>query len=824
MPFLHPARLHPDSSGPGRPANVAVMSATQLPKSKSRLGSKLKRNDLGKRRRRRTNLGDRAKDARLHALKRAARRTSNSKVAPLLASRSRLVPSSQHQVLSQFGAIEVNEEVEILLWSFMVCFFAIGSVTNYSYPCRKGSAGIPLVMTDQPEASMGEQSPTAVTHQVNCTTTPQNQNTQPGQPQNEFAPTEWIVPDIYSDPFSVPLFTDDSDSFMMSLEAPQNFWPPLPEFIKHPPDHFRQGHIMFLLAEGALTLPSVSLQYALVEAWAEFAYPYMPLAHIHDLLNTIHNPNNSGQRISLLLYQAILFAGSAFVDTKHLRQENHGFSSRRDARKELARRVTLLYDLEYERDKVTLVQVALLMSSWSDMPHANKDSWHWLGVAISMAYAVGMNNQSTILAQPPREQRLWRRIWWSCYSRDRFLALGLRRPMRINNEDVTVTGLELNDFELNVVPDDNTIIRSRNTPLRDLNQQLQLVDLFIYRSRLCAIVTSVLHVQDAHDKSMSAMMAINSKWSQKLDHDFSQAEAALNNWKNSLPRSCEDRPAEQAELDNGSATIAVQRTHLHMTFQTILYSLHRPRFLPTSPKMLTPANKRPKSNSVHQIRNSAVQITRIAKNLGEMHLDRFLPVSGVTVIFPAMVISLLDMKSRDAGVRQAATERFSTCMRVMETLQETYIAADSTINYFKMALQKASISLSTAMGNPKVEPETKSIIPTATTPNTFVDPTSLAMPSSTPSLDFPIDTSLLDNISKLKSGIDTADKPHILDSNQDVTKNMLEDNQSPANLLLKNEAGRELEYLFSGWRDFPHHWGAGSFDEAIEGILESAGA
>lgn len=90
MPFIHPARLDSDSHGPG---TVDVMSATQLSKSKSRLGSKLKRYDLGKRRRGRTNLGDRARDARLNALKRAARRTSISRVAPLLASRSRLVQS-----------------------------------------------------------------------------------------------------------------------------------------------------------------------------------------------------------------------------------------------------------------------------------------------------------------------------------------------------------------------------------------------------------------------------------------------------------------------------------------------------------------------------------------------------------------------------------------------------------------------------------------------------------------------------------------------------------------------------------------------------------
>lgn len=129
-------------------------------------------------------------------------------------------------------------------------------------------------------------------------------------------------------------------SILMKLEDVQGPWPPMPNFIQAPPEHFRQGHVMFLLAEGALTLPSSALQFALVEAWAEYYYPYMPLVHLHELLNTIHNPNLSGQRVSLLLYQAILFAGAAFVEPAHLNAEP-GFSGRREARKELSRRVTV---------------------------------------------------------------------------------------------------------------------------------------------------------------------------------------------------------------------------------------------------------------------------------------------------------------------------------------------------------------------------------------------------------------------------------------------------------------------------------------------------
>lgn len=72
----------------------------------------------------------------------------------------------------------------------------------------------------------------------------------------------------------------------------------------------------------------------------------------------------------------------------------------------------------------------------------------------------------------------------------------------------------------------------------------------------------------------------------------------------------------------------------------------------------------------------------------------YLPVSGVTIIFPAMVVSLLEMKCQDQSLQKGAIRRFLTCMKVMETLQQTYTVADVTMSYLKAALNRASIDLS----------------------------------------------------------------------------------------------------------------------------------
>lgn len=100
-----------------------------------------------------------------------------------------------------------------------------------------------------------------------------------------------------------------------------------------------------------------------------------------------------------------------------------------------------LFDNGYEEDRVALLQSAILLGFWFSDAEDRTASWHWTGVAISLAQTLGLHrglvNQECSRI-PMNRQRLWRRIWWVCFFRDRWLSLGMGRPMRINSEDCDV--------------------------------------------------------------------------------------------------------------------------------------------------------------------------------------------------------------------------------------------------------------------------------------------------------------------------------------------------------------------------------------------------
>lgn len=57
----------------------------------------------------------------------------------------------------------------------------------------------------------------------------------------------------------------------------------------------------------------------------------MPVLNLAEFLQMLEHEDGSYGRVSLQLFQAVMFAGSAFVDLSYLRKA--GFSSRREAHK-----------------------------------------------------------------------------------------------------------------------------------------------------------------------------------------------------------------------------------------------------------------------------------------------------------------------------------------------------------------------------------------------------------------------------------------------------------------------------------------------------------
>lgn len=105
----------------------------------------------------------------------------------------------------------------------------------------------------------------------------------------------------------------------------------LPRYLKPLPQQIIPADIDYLFAKGALSLPDIPVRNALFQGYLEFVHPYMPVIEVHKVMGIIEEGTGASGRISLLLLQAILFAGTAFVDMDFLRSV--GFSNRRVARK-----------------------------------------------------------------------------------------------------------------------------------------------------------------------------------------------------------------------------------------------------------------------------------------------------------------------------------------------------------------------------------------------------------------------------------------------------------------------------------------------------------
>ncbi|OCK83063.1 hypothetical protein K432DRAFT_379833 [Lepidopterella palustris CBS 459.81] len=508
-----------------------------------------------------------------------------------------------------------------------------------------------------------------------------------------------------------PLSTDSRQPYFAQLAPKQSPVANLPLYIKPLPSRIGPDEVSYLEKKGALTIPNSTLRNELLRAYVEFVHPYMPLLDLHEFITTLDRTDGSLGKISLILFQAVMFAGSAFVDMRHLRVA--GYVTRKEARKDFFQKTRLLYDFDYESDRVSLVQALLLLTYYYETPDDQKDTWHWMGVATSVAHTIGLHRNPDKSNMDLKRTRLWKRIWWSTYMRDRLIALGMRRPTRIKTEDYDVPMLNLDDFDIAPIPDTVTCIPQDCRIARDVDMQRQLAIMCIQKARLCLCISHVLSKQYCvlnnnqgllNDRTTMMLLP------KKLDPEKCEVKACdeeLQSWVDELPEE-----AKYSDISTGDDCIDLHRALLHMVFFTTLSALHRPQVLPSShggnaspPKDL--AGTELLDVSRRNVRRAASAITSIAQRLDSLDLVRYLPTTGVTVLLPAIIIHLLDIKAPEEETRRSSLRGFCQCMQVMGQLRDLYAAADYSTAFLEAAIRKAGIHIAPMPGltnNPLAKP------------------------------------------------------------------------------------------------------------------------
>jgi hypothetical protein len=102
-----------------------------------------------------------------------------------------------------------------------------------------------------------------------------------------------------------------------------------------------------------------------------------------------------------------------------------------------------MYETSGETDRTVLLQSAILLSFYHSEKDLHTQPWYWSGIAISHCQIMGLHRPPTTtddrMPAESRQRSIWRRLWWCCFFRDRWLSLTLGRPLRIDLLDCTVT-------------------------------------------------------------------------------------------------------------------------------------------------------------------------------------------------------------------------------------------------------------------------------------------------------------------------------------------------------------------------------------------------
>lgn len=172
----------------------------------------------------------------------------------------------------------------------------------------------------------------------------------------------------------------------------------------------------YLNREEAFTFPEDGVTEALLQAYFKWFHPCFPVVDASQVSRQYR-----AKKMSPMLLQAMLFIGTSYVPDDFL--ISSGLSSRQDAKFHFYNRAKILFDADWEANKVAIVQTLFLISFWRSDASNDKDTRHWLASAVNFAQTRGYHRSLAPRGGPAAATQersissLRKRIWWSLYVR-----------------------------------------------------------------------------------------------------------------------------------------------------------------------------------------------------------------------------------------------------------------------------------------------------------------------------------------------------------------------------------------------------------------------
>jgi hypothetical protein len=385
----------------------------------------------------------------------------------------------------------------------------------------------------------------------------------------------------------------------------------------------------------------------LIEAYFKWVHPIVPVINRTRFMRQYKDPKNPP---SLLLLQAILLAGSRVCSNPQLMDAN---GSTTPAALTFYKRAKALYDANYEDDRVTIVQSLLLMGwYWEGPEDVTKNVFYWSRVATIVAQGSGIHRSVEGSQLSRADKRLWKRIWWTLFTRDRSVAVALGRPVHINLDDSDVEMLTEDDF---IEDDIDNPSEYAPDPVH--------VHFFLQYVKLCEIMGLVL----------SQQYSVASKGRRQSPIDLTHCDMALADWLQNCPKHV------YWEMPRHHFWAAL----LHSNYYTTLCLLHRAHMPPNGATRFADDSSYPSRNIAFQ---AAAMITSIIENLSNHDELKYCPAFVVYSLFSALIMHVYQMRSPVLSIQQATQERLRTCMSALKDVSRVWLVGKMVYTLFEAIL------------------------------------------------------------------------------------------------------------------------------------------
>lgn len=445
-------------------------------------------------------------------------------------------------------------------------------------------------------------------------------------------------------------------SLLLEPQGADTYHFPLPEEISGSSSRLSEmdnEEIEILKFRGAFLLPPRDLCDDIVESYFEKIHPTIPLVNRTQFMRRYNDPSNPP---SLLLLQAILLAGSRVCRNEAL-LDSAGSSEL--ASLTFYKRVKALYDANYETDRIAIVQSLVLMGWWWEGPEdVTRNSFYWTRVALSVAQGFGLHRSVEKTSMALIDKRMWKRIWWSLFLRDRWAAVALGRPVQINLEDSDVPMITEDDFIEDEPGMPSPYPRNRIHCLY-----------FIHAVKLSEIMGFVLRQHFSVD-------AENMKRRNKVP-SVSHCDMAMVSWMQNLP---EELKYKVKDTSNHNFFKAL----LHAQYYTILCLVHRSNILHET-----------NTNSPYPSWGIAFQaahmIAKIMENMLDYDEPRDCPAFFVYTLFSAMIMLIYQTESPIPAIVTSARKALAICFNALKEMGKTWLVGRMILKLFHQLNENKSL-------------------------------------------------------------------------------------------------------------------------------------